>query len=257
VPRPDGWTSPELFKIPLPDDLENINLTENAEMLFTIPKEIGNGNATIMSINATTFKFSPNGKWISFIVNPTASLSMDSDMVCVISADGKNFEVLDEMILHLDVPKWAPSENLLGYIAGGGRIVMGFKNKKLKVAELPAYKTINLTPPKFAEMGFTWVNNQTIIASRVYESEWSNDPQKRPEPTLCLIHLYKQQQTRITYPKTSIGDYNPLYVKSANKISWIRKKLAQTKGDLWIADINGKNPKLWASGVEGYSFFVE
>jgi hypothetical protein len=72
-------------------------------------------------------------------------------------------------------------------------------------------------------MGFTWVNNQTLIASRVYESEWSNDPQKRPEPTLCLIHLYKQQQTRITYPKTSIGDYNPLYVKSANKISWIKK----------------------------------
>ncbi|CAM3759626.1 PD40 domain-containing protein [Aeromicrobium ponti] len=257
VPRPDGWTSPVLYKIPLPDDLENINLTGNAETLFTIPKEIGNGKATIMSINATNFKFSPDGKWISFIVNPTASLSMDSDMVCVISADGKTFEVLDEMILHLDVPKWAPSENLLGYIAGGGRIVMGFKNKKLKVTELPAYKTINLTPPKFSEMGFTWVDNQTLIASRVDESEWSNDPQKRPEPTLCLIHLNKQQQTRITYPKTSIGDYNPLYVKSANKITWIRKKLAQTKGDIWIADINGKNAKLWGRGVEGYSFFVE
>ncbi|MBT2691278.1 TolB domain-containing protein [Bacillus sp. ISL-47] len=257
VPRPTGWTNPVLYKIPLPADLENINLTENAETLYTIPTEIGNGKTKIMSINATTFKFSPDGKWISFIVNPTASLSMDSDMVCVISADGKNFEVLDEMILHLDVPKWAPSKNLLGYIAGGGRIVMGFKNKKLKVTELPAYKTMNLTPPNFAEMGFTWVDDQTLIASRVDESEWSNDPQKRPEPTLCLISLNRPQQTRITYPKTSIGDYNPLYVKSANKITWIRKKLAQSAGDIWIADVNGKNAKLWARGVEDYSFYVE
>ncbi|GLB60644.1 TolB domain-containing protein [Cytobacillus sp. NCCP-133] len=257
VPRPDGWTSPELYRIPLPEDLEAINLTENAEPIFTIPKEIGNGKATIMSINATTLKFSPDGKWISFIVNPTASLSMDSDMVCVIAADGKHFEVLDEMILHLDIPKWSPSENLLGYIAGGGRIVMGFKNKKLKVTELPAYKTMNLTPPKFAEMGFTWVDNKTLIASRVDESEWSNDPQKRPEPTLCLVSLEKTHQTRITYPTPSIGDYNPLYIKSANKLVWIRKKLADAEGDIWIADLNGKQAKLWAKDVEGYSFYLK
>lgn len=257
VLRPDGWTSPILYKVQLPNDLEKLNLTEDVEPLFTIPKEIGNGKASIMSINATTFKFSPDGKWISFIVNPTASWSMDSDMVCVISADGKNFEVLDEMILHLDVPKWAPGRNLLGYIAGGGRIVMGFKNKKLKVTELPAFKTMNLTPAKFAEMGFTWVDNERLVASRVDESEWSNDPQRRPEPTLCLIQLNKSQQTRITYPKKAIGDYEPLYIKNARKLTWVRKKLAQQKGDIWIADLNGKNAKVWAKDVEQYSFYVK
>ncbi|RBP96496.1 WD40 repeat protein [Cytobacillus firmus] len=257
VLRPDGWTSPILYKVQLPNDLEKLNLTEYVEPFFTIPKEIGNGKASIKSINATTFEFSPDGKWISFIVNPTASWSMDSDMVCVISADGKNFEVLDEMILHLDVPKWAPGRNLLGYIAGGGRIVLGFKNKKLKVTELPAYKTMNLTPAKFAEMGFTWVDNERLVASRVDESEWSNDPQRRPEPTLCLIQLNKIQQTRITYPKKSIGDYDPLYIKNAHKLTWIRKKLAQQKGDIWIADLNGKNAKVWAKDVEQYSFYVK
>ncbi|WP_286168066.1 TolB domain-containing protein [Bacillus sp. 22-7] len=253
--KPDGWTSPILYKIQLPERLEDMNLTQHVKPIFTIPKEIGNGKASIMSINATTMEFSADGKWISFIVSPTASLAMDSDMVCVISPDGKNFEVLDEMILHLDVPKWAPGRNLLGYIAGGGRIVMGFKNKKLKVAELPAFNTLNLTPAKFAEMGFTWVDNERLVASRVDESEWSNDPQRRPEPTLCLIQLNKPQQTRITYPKNSIGDYNPLYLKTAGKLTWVRKKLAGQKGDIWVAELSGKNAKLWAKDVEQYSFY--
>ncbi|USK52274.1 TolB domain-containing protein [Bacillus sp. CMF12] len=257
VLKPDGWTSPILYKLQLPNDLEKLNLTGHVEPLFTIPKEISNGKASIMSINATTFEFSPDGKWISFIVNPTASWSMDSNMVCVISADGKNFEVLDEMILHLDVPKWAPARNLLGYIAGGGRIVMGFKNKKLKVTELPAFKTMNLTPAKFAEMGFTWVDDVRLAASRVDESEWSNDPQRRPEPTLFLIQLNKTQQTRITHPNKGIGDYNPLYIKSMDTLTWVRKKLAQQKGDIWIADLNGKNAKMWVKDVEQYSFYVK
>ncbi|KAF0817883.1 hypothetical protein KIS4809_3401 [Bacillus sp. ZZV12-4809] len=255
VLRPDGWTSPILYKVQLPEKLENMNLTQHVKPLFPIPKEIGYGKASIMSINAMSFKFSPDGRWISFIVSPTASLAMDSNMVCVISSDGKNFEVLDEMILHLDVPKWAPGRNLLGYIAGGGRIVMGFKNKKLKVAELPAFKTLNLTPAKFAEMGFTWVDNERLVASRVEESEWSNDPQKRPEPSLFLIHLGDTQQTRITNPKNSNGDYNPFYLKTAGKLTWIRKKLAEQKGDIWLAELSGEKPKLWAKDVEQYSFY--
>ncbi|MDQ0217360.1 hypothetical protein J2S21_000449 [Peribacillus cavernae] len=61
----------------------------------------------------------------------------------------------------------------------GGRNVFGFKNKDMKVTELPAYHTLSLTPPNFAEMGFTWVDDSSLIVSRVHESEWSNDPLKR------------------------------------------------------------------------------
>ena len=106
-----------------------------------------------MSINAGSFAYSPNHKWISFIVSPTASWSMDSDMLCVISADGKEFEAIDEVILEFE-PKWAYNKNLLGYIAGGGRIVFGFKNKDMKVTELPAYQTLNLNPSKLCRDGF-------------------------------------------------------------------------------------------------------
>ncbi|WP_264739358.1 hypothetical protein [Cytobacillus firmus] len=72
-------------------------------------------------------------------------------------------------------------------------------------------------------MVFTWVDNERLAVSRVDESEWSNDSQRRPEPTLGLIQLNMSQQ----------------------------------KGDIWIADLNGKNAKMWAKDVEQYSFYVK
>ena len=92
------------------------------------------------------FNYSPSKKWISFIVSPTASWSMDSNMLCVISSEGKNFKILDEIILHVGKPKWAPSNDTIAYIAGGGRIVLGFKNKDLKIEEMPA--STKYTPEK-------------------------------------------------------------------------------------------------------------
>ncbi|MEW8987956.1 MAG: TolB domain-containing protein, partial [Bacillus sp. (in: firmicutes)] len=152
--RPDGWTNPILYKVAVPKILKSTNLM-SGQRFFIIPKELSKKDANVLSINVGSFAFSPDEKWLSFIVSPTASMSMDSNMLCLLSSDGKYFEVLDEIILHLDEPQWAVSKNLLGYIAGGGRIVFGFKNKDLKVTELPALKTIELTPPDYAEMGFT------------------------------------------------------------------------------------------------------
>jgi hypothetical protein len=255
--KPDGWTNPTLFKISLDKDLTMINsLTKNVKPFFVIPNELKKGNVSIIAITANDFTFSPDRKWISFIVSPTASWSMDSDMVCVISADGKNFEVLDEIILGLTNPKWAFHKNLLGYIAGGGRIVFGFKNKDMTITELPAFKSLSLTPPNFAELGFTWKDDNSLVVSRVKESEWSNDSNKRPDASLFLIKIKEQTQTRISHPPKDYGDYKPLYIPSANKLTWLRKKdFADSKKDLWIADQNGKNTQLWIKNIGGYAFY--
>lgn len=254
--RPDGWTNPVLYTIALTDDyMKNWDLTKNVTRLFVIPKEIGIKGVKILSINAGSFSYSPNGQWISFIVSPTASWSMDSDMLCIISANGDEFEVIDEVILEFQ-PKWAYTKNLLGYIAGGGRIVFGFKNKDLKVTELPASYSLNLTPKNYSEMGFSWVSDSSLIVSRVPETEWSNDPKKRPKPSLYYVTINGQQQIRITTPSKDVGDYNPQFLNSINKITWIRKSdiVAETK-DLWIADPNGNNSELWIHDIGGYSFY--
>ncbi|EKN66009.1 TolB domain-containing protein [Neobacillus bataviensis LMG 21833] len=256
--RPDGWTNPVLFQIGLEKDLSKItSLTKNVKKLFTIPSELKKGNISLLAIDVNKFQFSSDGKWISFVVSPTASWSMDSDFVCVISSDGQNFEVIDDMNGD-SIVKWAFHKNRLGYIAGGGRIVFGFKDKDMKVTELPAFKSINLTPPKFAELGFAWLDDHSLVVSRVKESEWSNDAKKRPDPSLFLIKIGEQKQKQITHPPKDYGDYDPIYISSAKKLTWLRfTDLVDLQRDLWIADQNGENAKLWIKNVGGYDFYEE
>lgn len=103
--RPDGWTNPVLYKIRLEKNLDKItSLTKNVNKFYTIPSELKKGNISLLAIDATDFKFSPDGKWISFMVSPTASWSMDSNMGCVISSDGQTFEILDEIIWEVGAP---------------------------------------------------------------------------------------------------------------------------------------------------------
>lgn len=253
--HPDGWTNPVIYKIELGDFKHLNSLTKNVSQLFVIPKELSKGNTKILSINATSFQFSPNQKWISFIVSPTASWSMDSDMLCILSSDGKKFEVQDEVIFQVDEPKWAFHKNILGYIAGGGRLVFGYKNKKMKITEMPAFTSTSLTPPNFAELGFTWCNDSTLIVSRVKESEWSNDPKKRPKPSLFKINSNEQSQNKITNPPKDLGDYSPYFSTTLNKLFWLRKNEMNIEGNLWISGINGKNSKLLIKNVSLYSIF--
>jgi hypothetical protein len=254
--HPDGWTNPNLYKIPLPENYEAMQHLTDAEKLFVIPNRLSNGNVGILSIGASEFEFSADGKWISFIVNPTASWSMDSNMLCTISSRGKDFEVIDEIIQGVDEPKWAYTRNRLGYIGGGGRIVLGFKDKDMKVTELPAYQSVDLTPPTYADIGFTWVDDYSLIVSRVKETEWSNDPNKRPNAALYSINMSEKKQEMITHPPKGLSDGLPNYLRTVNKLSWLRKTgTVHTEGDLWIADKDGKNAKMWIKDIGGYSIY--
>ncbi|MBS4215314.1 TolB family protein [Neobacillus rhizophilus] len=255
--RPDGWTNPVLYKIGLERNLDKItSLTKNVNKFYTIPSELKKGDVSLLAIDATDFKFSPDGKWISFVVSPTASWSMDSNLVCVISSDGQTFEVLDEIIWEVGTPKWAFLQNRIGYIAGGGRIVSGFKNKDMKVTDLPAFQTTSLTPAHFAELGFTWKDDHSLYVSRVKESEWSNNPNQRPDPSLFIIKIGDSSQKQITYPPKDYGDYDPIYLPTAGKLTWLRyQDIAMTTRDLWISDPDGNNAKVWIKNVGGYAFF--
>lgn len=49
---------------------------------------------------------------------------------------------------------------------------------------------------------------------------------------------------------------NPFFLPSVNKITWLRKSdIATDKGDLWIADWNGNQAKVWLHDVGLYAFF--
>ncbi|WP_075981791.1 TolB family protein [Bacillus massilinigeriensis] len=255
VLRPDGWTSSILFKKQIQKPYEDVILFGGVERFFTLPKEIGLNNNKIPAIYADQFHYSPSQKWISFIVSPTASLSMDSNMLCVISSDGKDFEVMDEVIFEVGEPKWAPSNDTLAFIAGAGRIVFGFKNKELKLKEMPVSSTY--TPKNYADLDFDWITNESIVTSRIKEKEWSNDFKEHPLPILYSINLETKKQTQITKPPKGYGDYNPQYIKSIGKLVWLRgTSLTDQKRNLWVSNPDGEGEKEWIKNVDAIEFYL-
>ncbi|MCP3740438.1 hypothetical protein [Rossellomorea sp. BNER] len=253
--RPDGWSSASLFTKKVDDNYKDIVLFGGVEPFFTLPREIGTTDKNkLIAVYADQLAYSPSGKWISFVVSPTASWSMDSNMLCVISSDGKNFEVLDEITLHVGEPKWAPSKDTIAFIAGGGRIVLGFKNKDLKVRDMPVSGTY--TPKNYADFDFDWVTDDSIVTSRMEEKEWSNDFSKHPLPSLYSINLKSNKQIKITNPPQGYGDYNPQYVKSVEKLVWVRKtSITDQNRTLWIANSNGTEAKEWIKNVDTIEFY--
>jgi hypothetical protein len=253
--QPDGWTSAILFTKKVGDNYKDVVLFGGVDHFFTLPREIGtHKDNTIIAVHAGDFNYSPSKKWISFIVSPTASWSMDSNMLCVISSEGKDFKVLDELILHVGKPKWAPSKDTIAYIAGGGRIVFGFKNKDLKIEVMPA--STKYTPENYVDLDFDWISDNAIVSSRSKEAEWSNDFRKHPVPSLYFINIKAKKQQKITTPPKGYGDYNPLYIKSIDKIVWFRgTSITDNNRNLLKSNTNGTQAKLWIKNVDTIEFY--
>ncbi|HJV45433.1 MAG TPA: TolB domain-containing protein, partial [Bacillota bacterium] len=244
---PDGWTNSILFKVPLGKDLKVEDLTKNVQRFFTIPGNLKKGNIEILAIGTSGFKWSPDKKWISFLVNQTASLSMDSNMLCVLSSDGKKFEPLDEMASGFPF-YWAPTSDLLGYIQGSGRMVFGFKNKSLNIKELPALQSLILTPKNFVDLSFTWESDKNVIVSRSPEQEWSNIPSKWALPILFKINIQNKDQKQISSPPIGYGDFNPEFLYLNQKLTWTRSNWEQN--DVWISEPDGTSAKKWIENVD-------
>jgi Tol biopolymer transport system component len=236
---PQGWGSVEVYKVSLTADFGE----KHTELLRILPAE--HKKEEFFAISTTNFKFSPDGKWMSFLAVPTASWSMDSNTLCVLSLDGKVFQMLNQMVLHPEWFQWSPSENNLAYIEGEGR--MAIQNKQLEIKELPALK-LDWTPEGYVDWDFTWNSNEEITISRAKETEWSNDPTQRPLPHLVRIHLKNNIQEIITAPGGKVGDFAPFYNRSDQKLYWIRAN--REHAEVWKANEDGTDAKKWIDRVD-------
>lgn len=247
---PDGWTNPLLFQIPL-----NANLDESKiRRFFTIPSELKHGNVTILSIGTTTFKWSADGKWIAFVVHPTASWSADSDMLCLLSSDGKTFTTVDEMLANASWFQWAPRTSQLAYIQGGGR--MALENKHLKVKKAIATPRQPLTPPGYVDGGFTWLNDDAIVVARAKESAWQQQPTLRPLPSLVQVRLRNAAQRPLPAPPAGFGDFAPFYSRAADKLGWVRSD--RTKANVMLGSPDGADARVWIESIDlGGSYYEQ
>jgi Tol biopolymer transport system component len=194
-------------------------------------------------ISTSKFKWSNDKKWISFLLVPTASLSADSNTLCIMSNDGRVFQRTDEMLNAEDWFQWAPSESFMGYISGVGREATS--NKKLKVLAMPSMEKVTFTPKGYVDRDLTWQNNRILYVSRSKEST-SGKLNQRPLPSLYKIHMANNKQIKLTNPPEKEGDFRPQYL--TNKLIWIRtdrqtanvlySPVSQLKEDVWIQNIN-------------------
>lgn len=222
--QPDGWSRVELFKVPVDAGMD----PAKAKKLFTLPAQ----SDRFFAVGTSSFKWSPDGKWISFLAVPTASLSADADTLCVLSADGKTFRTVATMIRRNEWQRWAPSQNLLGYIEGEGRFAI--QNKRLQVKEFPVIRRVPYTPKGYADRDFTWENDRFIVVSRSKEAEWSNEPAARPLPALTRVDIGSNETKQLTNPPARNGDFDPVYLPRSGKLTWVRTD--REHASAWMAD---------------------
>jgi len=242
---PTGWTGAQLYEVQK-DAGMNPNKMKH---LYTLPSM----QEDFLAYIASDFKWSPNQKWIAFLAVPTASWSADSNTLCLLKADGSYFEKVDQMLLNSQWIQWAPSKNILAYIKGSGRFAL--ENKHLKVKELPALQQEKFTPKGYVDWDFTWQDNELITLSRAKEMEWSNEEEKRSLPSLYQVNIQSNRQRQITTPSKKYGDYNPLYIKSGNQMTWMRSD--RKKADMLLANGDGSKAKKWIENIDVPQWYYE
>ncbi|WP_339205561.1 hypothetical protein MHH56_32040 [Paenibacillus sp. FSL K6-3182] len=233
---PDGWTPIHLYQIPL--------RTMDDPRTYTTVHVLPAPSDDFFAVGTSEFKWSADGRWIAFLAKPTASLSADSNILCVISTDGVVFRTLDEMVNNPQWFSWAKSGSRLAYIAGIGREATS--NKQLKVLEVTSEKGAAYTPKHFVDQAFVWQDLQHIIVSRAAESKPDGDQRLAAFPYLVRVDLNNGVQKHLTKPYRKHGAYNPVVLHS--KLFWVRDD--HTTADVIMADIDGHHAVEWVKGID-------
>ncbi|MGM0884702.1 MAG: translocation protein TolB [Bacillota bacterium] len=232
----DGWTPVVLYQIPL----NALSDPSKYVTLHVLPKQ----SDDFFAIGTSIFKWSADGRWIAFLATPTASLSADSNTLCVLRSDGVVFRTLDQMANNDQWFEWAAEGTRLAYIGGVGREAS--VNKRLKVLDVTSGKSAEYTPKGYVDQSFTWRGPQHIVVSRAVEAERGSDPAKRKKPFLVDVELASGEQSRLTKPSGAFGAYNPVSVPP--KLAWVRYN--GSIANVIVANSNGRHAVKWIEIID-------
>ncbi|KGR76727.1 TolB family protein [Ureibacillus manganicus] len=244
---PTGWEPVSIYQIPVDAKLD----TAKVKTLYTLPKMTDD----FFAIDAEDFKWSADGKWVSFMATPTASWSMDSNTLCVLSSDGKVFQMVTKMLGFYDWFKWAPIKNQLAYISGEGRFFV--ENKNATVKDIPSTrKPTNFTPAGFVDLDIEWFSEDEIIVARAKENkEWKEGPVPTMYTAFYLINIKTGEQKQMTFPKDNEIDTAPQVIDS--NVTWLRHSPNQNQYDVWMKPSIHGQERLWLQNVGTAPTFYE
>ncbi|MED1401280.1 translocation protein TolB [Bacillus mycoides] len=243
--RPIGWGPIQLYKIPVDANLAK----DKIKPFYTIRTN----ETDLFAIGTNYFKWSSDGKWVSFLATPTASLSMDSNTLCVISSKGEHFQAIGKLLGFKDWMKWAPSANQLAYISGEGRFLVA--NKKFTVADMITSKQQKeYTPVGYVDLDLEWFSPDKVIVARAKENkEWKEGPVPPMITTLYIINIKTEEQKQISFPNKNELDEDPQVVGSY--LTWFRKKTNVYKGDVWVKESLNGQEYMWLKNVDETPIF--
>lgn len=116
--------------------------------------------------------------------------------------------------------------------------------------------SVQYTPKHYVDIDFDWVTNELIVTSRMEEGEQTNEPGKQPLPLLYSIDIENNKQVAITNPPKGYGDYNPQYVKSMEKLVWLRgTSIIDNARTLWKSNPDGSGTEAWIKNVDTVEFY--
>lgn len=245
--RPTGWGPIPLYRVPV-----NANL--NADKIKTF-YTIQTKEPDLFAIDADYFKWSADGNWVSFLAIPTASWANDSNTLCVLSSEGKNFQVVGKMLWYKDWIKWAPKANQLAYISGEGRFFV--ENKKTKIADIPiSRQQKEFTPKGYVDLDLEWFSPDKVIVARAKENkEWNEGSVPTMYTSLFTINIKTEEQTQISFPKDNELDEDPVVVGS--NLTWFRNKGKAHSGVVWVRNgLNGQQ-YVWIENVDSAPVFFQ
>ncbi|WP_026561857.1 hypothetical protein [Bacillus sp. J37] len=241
---PTGWGPIELFKIPVDANLDHKKMKQFYMIDTTLPD--------LFAIYADYFKWSYDGKWLSFIAVPTASWSMDSNTLCVLSQKGDEFQSVGKMLGYEDWVKWSPSTDQLAYISGEGRFFV--KNKNTTIKDMPvSNQQKEYTPDGYVDLDLEWFSSDKIIVARAKENkDWDEGPVPTMYTSLYLIDLKTKDQKQLTNPKNEL-DEEPRVI--GTYLTWIRKTDEESKANVMVKKgLDGKE-YIWLKNVDSAPVF--
>lgn len=242
---PTGWEPVRLFKVPIDANLD----TNKIKPFYTIQTN----TTDLFAIDAEYFKWSADGKWVSFLATPTASWSNDINTLGVLSSVGDHFQVIGKMLWYENWIKWAPTKNQLAFISGEGRFFV--ENKNTAVADIPFKKKLKeYTPKGYVDLDLEWFSTDEIIVARAKENkEWKLGPVPTMFTKLYVINIKSGEQKQLTFPKLNELDNTPQVVGSS--ITWYRQTGKGSKGDLWVKDGINAQELRWLVNVDSAPTF--
>jgi len=213
--------------------------------LFTLPKP----SADFFAVSLGPFRWSPDGKWVAFVAEPTASWSMDSNTLCLLSADGSRFFAIGKMLAREDWYGWAPGKHRIGYIDGEGRFEIS--NKRFAYRDAPSAGALSFTPPGMMDLGFAWLRPDAVVVPRTPELSWDEGPVPNATPALYAVDLRNGRAKRLTFPPEGSGDFSPTYVAAAKRLTWLRSAGPQRRSsDVWTSTARGADASVFIRNVD-------